>query len=199
LGYRISNTAISNDLVNLLGASHYDVNYLEQYLYTEYTGKWNKLGYRVGVGLTNIHNKSAETTQNDWAPTPKLVLSYDLAKNQSLRFSSSYKSQSPSSDMLSPNITLSVPNIVSTGNPYLKPMHLFRNNLKYSFSNDYFDLNTLVFARRQIAVNKVIFLTWLEQLFWNYQKNELFVVKLIDMVRIMQTRRGRMVIWSHGH
>ena len=39
LGYRISNTAISNDLVNLLGASHYDVNYLEQYLYTEYTGK----------------------------------------------------------------------------------------------------------------------------------------------------------------
>ena len=39
----------------------------------------------------------------------------------------------------------------------------------------------LVFARRQIAVNKVIFLTWLEKLFWNYQKNELFVVKLIDL------------------
>lgn len=39
----------------------------------------------------------------------------------------------------------------------------------------------LVFARRQIAVNKVIFLTWLEQLFWNYQKNEFFVVKLIDL------------------
>lgn len=39
----------------------------------------------------------------------------------------------------------------------------------------------LVFARRQIAVNKVIFLTWLEQLFWNYQKNELFVAKLIDL------------------
>ena len=39
-GYRISNTAISNDLVNLLGTSHYDVNYLEQYLYTEYSGKF---------------------------------------------------------------------------------------------------------------------------------------------------------------
>ena len=39
----------------------------------------------------------------------------------------------------------------------------------------------LVFARRQIANNKVVFLTWLEQLFWNYQKNELFVVKLIDL------------------
>lgn len=39
----------------------------------------------------------------------------------------------------------------------------------------------LVFARSQIAVNKVVFLTWLEQLFLNYQKNELFVVKLIDL------------------
>ena len=39
----------------------------------------------------------------------------------------------------------------------------------------------LVFARNQIAGNKVVFLTWLEQLFWNYQKNELFVVKLIDL------------------
>ena len=29
-GYRISNPTISNDLVNLLGSSHYDVNYLEQ-------------------------------------------------------------------------------------------------------------------------------------------------------------------------
>lgn len=38
-----------------------------------------------------------------------------------------------------------------------------------------------VFARKQIANNKVVFLTWLEQLFWNYQKNELFVVKLIDL------------------
>lgn len=94
-GYRISNTAISNDVVNLLGASHYNVNYLEQYLYTEYSGKWDKFGYRFGIGVTNIHNKSAESTQDDWAPTPKVVLSYDLAKNQSLRFSSSYTSQSP--------------------------------------------------------------------------------------------------------
>ncbi|AZI20688.1 hypothetical protein [Chryseobacterium taklimakanense] len=84
--------------MNLLGSSHYDVNYLEQYLYSEYSGKWNKLGYRVGIGVTNIHNKSAETTQDDWAPTPKLVLSYDLAKNQSLRLTTDYTSQSPWAD-----------------------------------------------------------------------------------------------------
>lgn len=144
-GYRISNTAISNDLVNLLGASHYDVNYLEQYLYTEYSGKWDKLGYRFGIGVTNIHNKSAETTQDDWAPTPKLVLSYDLAKNQSLRFTSSYTSNSPWASALSSNVVQVVPNIIKKGNPYLKTQHLFRNSLIYSKSTKYYDFNADVF------------------------------------------------------
>lgn len=144
-GYRISNTAISNDLVNLLGASHYDVNYLEQYLYTEYSGKWDKLGYRFGIGVTNIHNKSAETTQNDWAPTPKLVLSYDLAKNQSLRLTTDYTSQSPWASALSSNVAQVVPNIYRTGNPYLKPKHTFRNNLTYSTNTKYFDANITAF------------------------------------------------------
>lgn len=139
-GYRISNTAISNDLVNLLGASHYDVNYLEQYLYTEYSGKRDKLGYRVGIGVTNIHNKSAETTQDDWAPTPKLVLSYDLKNNQSLRFTSSYTSNSPWASALSSNVVQVVPNILKKGNPYLKTQHLFRNSLIYSRNSKYYDL-----------------------------------------------------------
>ncbi|SHI78850.1 Outer membrane protein beta-barrel family protein [Cruoricaptor ignavus] len=144
-GYRISNTAISNDLVNLLGSSHYDVNYLEQYLYTEYSGKWDKLGYRFGIGVTNIHNKSAETTQVDWAPTPKLVLSYDLAKNQSLRFTSTYTSNSPWASALSSNVTQIVPNIVQRGNPYLKSQHLFRNNFIYSYDGKKLDVNVNAF------------------------------------------------------
>ncbi len=153
-GYRISNTAISNDLVNLLGSSHYDVNYVEQYLYTEYSGKWDKLGYRFGIGVTNIHNKSAETTQNDWTPTPKLVLSYDLAKNQSLRLTTDYTSQSPWADALSSNVTQIVPNIYRSGNPLLKPKHTFRNNLTYTFNNKYFDVNATAFynyLKRDIA------------------------------------------------
>lgn len=144
-GYRISNTSISNDLSNLLGNSHYDVNYLTQYLYTEYSGKKYKLTYRLGIGVTNIQNKTAETIQNDWAPTPKLVLGYDLGKNQSLRFSSQYTSQSPFAAALSSNVVQVVPNIVQKGNPNLQSQHLFRNNLIYSYDNKYFDLNANVF------------------------------------------------------
>ena len=38
-GYRISNNSIDNNLVNLNGPSNNKVNYLEQYMYSEYSGK----------------------------------------------------------------------------------------------------------------------------------------------------------------
>lgn len=153
-GYRVSNTAISNDLTNLLGSTNYNVNYLEQYLYTELSGQIDKLNYRVGVGITNIHNKSAETTSNDWAPNPKLVLSYGLAKNKTLRFTSDYTSISPVAEALSSNIVQVAPNIVRSGNPFLKPKHAFRNNLTYTYSSKYLDINSSVFynyLRRDIT------------------------------------------------
>jgi len=144
-GYRITNTNIYNNLVNLLGNSDHSVNYLNQYLYTEYSGKKDKFSYRLGIGITSIHNRSSETTQNDWAPTPKIVLSYGLAKNQSLRFSSQYSSQSPFASVLSNNVKQIAPNIVQKGNPFLKVQHTYKNSLVYSFNNKYFDLNTTVF------------------------------------------------------
>lgn len=46
-GYRITNTFINNHLQNILGNNQFNVNFLEQYFYTEYSGKWDKLGYIV--------------------------------------------------------------------------------------------------------------------------------------------------------
>ncbi|WP_295229466.1 outer membrane beta-barrel protein [uncultured Chryseobacterium sp.] len=144
-GYRISNTSISNDLENLAGFSEYSVNYLEQYFYTEYSGKKDKLSYRLGAGLTNIHNKSAENTFDEWTFTPKVILSYQFTNNQTLRFTSSYRPQSPGSSALSSNIVQMAPNIVQRGNPYLKASQRFGNSLIYSYNNKYFDFNTNLF------------------------------------------------------
>lgn len=144
-GYRVSNTAISNDLQNLAGFSEYSVNYLEQYFYTEFSGKVNKFSYRIGAGLTNIHNKSAENTFDQWAFTPKLILGYQLQDNQSVRFTSSYKPVSPWSSALSSNIVQMAPNIVQKGNPFLKSQQVFANNFIYSFNNKYFDFNANLF------------------------------------------------------
>lgn len=155
-GYRITTNDINNDLMNLEGSSRYKVNYLQQYIYTDFTGKTKKLMYRLGIGLTNIHNKSADDTQDTWTITPKLVLGYELAKNQSLRFTSSYSPTSPWSDALSSNVVQIVPNIVRKGNPELNIQKSFLNNLIYSFNTKYFDLNTNLFYRyRKDAINQL--------------------------------------------
>lgn len=154
-GYRISSNKIDNELVNLLGESRYDVHYLENYLYTEFGGKTNKIMYRIGAGLMNINNKSADSRQNDWSFTPKLILGYELAKNQSLRLSSSYQPRSPWSEALSSNVIQFAPNIVRQGNPYLEPEKQFRNNLNYSFNSKYVDLNgKLMYYYTSNAINQ---------------------------------------------
>ncbi|MBO4232982.1 TonB-dependent receptor [Riemerella anatipestifer] len=144
-GYLIQNTAISNNLKNLLGNSQYDVNYLEQYLYTEYSSKWKNLNYRLSMGLTNINNKSAVETANYWIPNPKIVLSYSLMKNHTLRLYSQYNTNNPSGAELSPNVIQVAPNLVSSGNPYLKPSNKWSNDLIYSYYNKYFDINMSAF------------------------------------------------------
>lgn len=146
-GYRISNTSISNDLNNLAGYSEYSVNYLEQYFYTEFSGKIKKLNYRIGAGVTNIHNKSAANTFDEWSFTPKLILGYQLKNNQSLRFTSSFSPTSPWSSALSSNVVQMAPNIVQKGNPFLKSQQTFSNNLIYSFNNKHFDFNANLFYR----------------------------------------------------
>lgn len=144
-GYRISNNNVDNTLTNLAGNFEYSVNYLTQYIYSEFAGKKKKLMYRLGLGLTNIHNKTALAVEDEWTITPKLILGYELTKNQSLRFTSSYTPYSPGSASLSPNINQVVPNIVSTGNPYLQIQKTWNNNLNYAYNNKYFDFNANLF------------------------------------------------------
>ncbi|MDR6922004.1 TonB-dependent receptor domain-containing protein [Chryseobacterium sp. 2987] len=144
-GYRISGSSISNDLNNLAGYSQYNVNYMEQYFYFEFSGKKDEFTYRLGAGLTNIHNKSAENTFNEWSFTPRLILGYQLKNNQSLRFTGSYTPVSPGSNALSSNVVQQAPNIVRRGNPFLKSQQVFSNNLIYSLNNKYFDFNASLF------------------------------------------------------
>lgn len=144
-GYRISTNNVDNSLDNLAGSFDYTVNYLTQYIYSEFAGKKKKLMYRLGLGLTNIHNKTAATTEDEWTITPKLILGYELSKNKALRFTSSYTPYSPSSSNLSPNLNQVVPNIVTTGNPYLKIQKAWNNNINFSYNNKFFDFNANAF------------------------------------------------------
>lgn len=161
-GYRVSYNTISNTINNLQGFSENKVNLMEQYLYSEFSGKTRKLMYRFGLGLNNINNSieqlttNQKTTNDDWALSPKLVLGYELSKNQSLRFTSSYSPKSPWSDALSTNIVQIAPNLVKRGNPDLQIQKSFGNNLIHSFNSKYFDLNTnLFYWHRKDAIHQL--------------------------------------------
>lgn len=154
-GYRITSENIFNKLDNLEGYSEYKVNYLQQYVYSEFSGKKNKLTYRIGAGLTNIYNKSQYKNTNEWTITPSLILGYIPYKGHSLRLVTSYKPQTPSGSQLSSNIVQIAPNIVRQGNPYLKPEYTWRNQLWYLMNNKYFDLNFVLFYERtKSAINE---------------------------------------------
>ena len=111
--------------------------------------------YRLGAGITNINNKSQYERTNEWSFTPNLILGYQLSKNQALQLISSYKPNPPSGEQLSSNIVQLVPNIVKQGNPYLKPEYLWKNQLKYSFNNKYFDFNIIaLYNNTQSAITE---------------------------------------------
>ncbi len=153
-GYKVANNHISNDLSNLAGDSEYSVNYFSQYFHTELSG-WlgKKFAYRLGAGLMHIHNRSEKETFNDWTFTPRLVLHYKLNAHKSLRFNSSIFPGSPSSAQLSSNVINIVPNIIKTGNPYLKSKTTWRNSLTYSYNSKYLDVNA---SLSHIFINNAI-------------------------------------------
>ena len=53
-GYRITNNSGDNELRNLLGNSNYKVNYLTQYMYSEFAGKKNK---DLWMRLMNVYKE----------------------------------------------------------------------------------------------------------------------------------------------
>ena len=140
-GYRFSYNSIRNNLLNLKGSSTNTVKYIEQYLYTEFSGQTGKLMYRLGLGLTNINNKNMNTSTNTWTITPKIILGYKLSNRHTLRLSSTYKPLRPSNFSLSSNVIQIVENITQTGNPCLSIQKSFDNNLIYSFNSTYIELN----------------------------------------------------------
>lgn len=144
VGYRISVDHVGYNLSNLEGDFNYTTNFLNQYIYSEYFGQYKNWMYRVGVSLNNIKNSSPQNVQNSWVFTPKLILGYQISDSQSIRLSSSYAPRALSSDQISSNVIQLDPNIIKTGNPFLKVQRNFSNSLSYRWSSKYFDLNALV-------------------------------------------------------
>ena len=105
------------------------------------------------LGLPTPTTVVPKNTFTEWVFTPKIVLGYELANNQSLRLTSYYVPRSPRSAELSSNIAQQAPNILETGNPYLKSQHIFWTGLSYTFNNEYTDFNLQPFYKKHPTSN----------------------------------------------
>lgn len=47
------------------------------------------------------------------------------------------------------------------------------------------DTELMSFVQQQMSSNRIVFLTWINNLFWEYQRNERFLLKLLDLIMIL--------------
>ncbi len=140
-GYKISSSWLNSDISNIFGNYDYDSRYNEQYLYSEFSGKKNKLLYRMSLGGTLIHNNSYSNKYNKFIFTPQLMIGYTFTTKHTLRFIAKRTTNLPSVSNLSNNAELLTPNIISVGNPMLNNETLSSATLTYSHNSKYLNLN----------------------------------------------------------
>lgn len=110
------------------------LNHQKEYMYTDYSNKWNKLSYTVGIGIDNIiyHTVNGDK-YNYTVARPSLSLNYQWSKTISLRLNSSIQSKVPEIGYLTNSIVSIDEYFFSKGNPELKPYSDFNNELKFQY------------------------------------------------------------------
>ncbi len=142
-GYRINASFLHSKANNSFGDFDYRSRFMTHYAYTELTGTWHDLLYRVSLGLSYTNNIADETKVRNVNFTPRVVIGYNLPKNNSLRFQYLRTASNPGIDDLTSNISNDAINIVSTGNPELQNSVRQQISLTYNYSNDYIDLTVM--------------------------------------------------------
>ncbi|MCD8312772.1 MAG: outer membrane beta-barrel family protein [Bacteroidales bacterium] len=142
-GYRINASFLHSKAGNSFGDFDYRSRFLTHYAYTEVSGTWRNLTYRVSLGLNCTDNNADDVHVRNVNFTPRVIVGYNLPKNNSLRFQYLRTASSPDINNLSSNISNNAINIVSTGNPELQNSVRQQISLTYNYSNDYIDLTVM--------------------------------------------------------
>lgn len=109
--------------------------------FTELQGKWKKLGYIVGAGLTHSSFSQQEQNKSYYNFTPTLRLNYPVNKYSSLRYTFNVQPSVPSLSSLTA-VTLPTDTIqITRGNPHLRPAANYKNSLTYSYQKDKFSMS----------------------------------------------------------
>lgn len=152
-----------------------NLNYRKEYIYTDYSNKWKKLSYTLGLGIdnTDYHTVSNES-YNFIVARPSISLNYQWGKNISSRLSSSIKSKIPEIGYLTKSIVSIDENFSSKGNTNLKPYYYYTNELKFQIvsKDNKLYLSPTLFYNYYIHPNAPILLKDNENIIRQYAKLE---------------------------
>ena len=135
----------------------YTYDYLEDRLssYLSMAYKKKKITASLGLRLENIHWVSSikevdsSFVNNSIIPSPILDINYRIDQKQHISFGFSRRMMMPNYRFLNPHANYSNPDIIRSGNPYLKAPSTWNIELTHNLNSKILNNKTSVFIRRE--------------------------------------------------
>ena len=123
ISYRFMKAYQENNIINSFNNPVYYTDQIDNYLYGEITGKYGKISYHSIIGISNSYfNESFYNSgYKKWFFRPAIVLGYDINDKNGFKTYYYAGTVEPSLSDLSNNTIIINENIISQGNPTLKP------------------------------------------------------------------------------
>jgi hypothetical protein len=113
----------------------------ETYLFSELQHRVGKFAYTIGLGAMNTIICQSGVNQSTWIARPQLTMSYDVGKGVFLRYNTYVSGYQPSLSAMN-DITQPIDKYqVRRGNPNLKPVMYFSNDILLSYQSPYVSLD----------------------------------------------------------
>lgn len=143
LGYQQSGAYTGNDYTLSDGGRHFNMHDDTQYLFAEYSTTLQKLGIKLGAGVSRTHFSNEATPYTYWMFRPNLNIQYRLSDDFSISYQYQNEPTIPSLSQLTGFFKRDNFYEASQGNVALKPYQSNINNLslKYQTRLSYFSLS----------------------------------------------------------
>ena len=114
----------------------------DTYAYAQYNGKWKKMNYTLGVGVTRSwYQQIGQEDYETYQFNPRFSLSYTFNEEFYARMNGSLNSNEPSLSQLSAVDQLIDSLQIRRGNPDLKPYNNYRLNLTLGYNKKKVQIN----------------------------------------------------------
>lgn len=113
----------------------------DTYAYAQYNGKWGKLGYRLGMGVTRSwFQQIGQEDYETYSLNPRLNLTYAFNDQWSISLNGNVNTMNPSLSQLSAVEQLTDSLQSERGNPNLKPYSYYRSTFRLNYSKGKWDI-----------------------------------------------------------